>query len=120
MTSISYAFRVGHNTVSKIVFETCDAIWDALKDSVFLKPTEDNWRRIANEFEEKWNFPNCLGAIDGKHIVLQVNLFILIIFYLKNFFVKNCLLILLYMYMYIYRHLRIVAPCIIIIKAVIV
>ena len=22
-------------------------------------------------FKEKWNFPNCLGAIDGKHITLQ-------------------------------------------------
>ena len=29
------------------------------------------WRRIANEFKNKWNFPNCLGAIDGKHVVMQ-------------------------------------------------
>ncbi|XP_071576421.1 uncharacterized protein [Temnothorax nylanderi] len=71
MVSVSYAFRVGHNTVSKIVSETCDAIWDTLKDTVFVKPTADNWRRIADEFEEKWNFPNCIGAIDGKHMILQ-------------------------------------------------
>ncbi|XP_067209999.1 uncharacterized protein [Linepithema humile] len=73
MVSISYAFRVGHNTVSQIVSETCDVIWDILKDMVFLKATEDNWRKIADEFEEKCNFPNCIGAIDGKHIILQVN-----------------------------------------------
>ncbi|XP_032685708.1 protein ANTAGONIST OF LIKE HETEROCHROMATIN PROTEIN 1-like isoform X2 [Odontomachus brunneus] len=71
MTSISYAFRVGHNTVSKIISEICEVIWDTLKDMVFLKPTEDNWRRIASEFEEKCNFPNCIGAIDGKHVTLQ-------------------------------------------------
>lgn len=24
-----------------------------------------------NEFERKWNFANCVGAVDGKHIVMQ-------------------------------------------------
>ena len=23
------------------------------------------------KFEEKWNYPHCLGAIDGKHVVMQ-------------------------------------------------
>lgn len=29
------------------------------------------WKHIAGEFERKWNFPNCLGAVDGKHIRIQ-------------------------------------------------
>jgi len=33
--SLSYAFREGHNTISKIVSETYEAIWIALKDKVF-------------------------------------------------------------------------------------
>ena len=24
----------------------------------------------AKQFEEKWQFPNCVGAIDGKHVPL--------------------------------------------------
>ena len=33
--------------------------------------TEENWELISNNFYKKWNFPNCVGAIDGKHITLQ-------------------------------------------------
>jgi len=38
--------------------------------SQFPKPTEEMWRNIATKFWEKWNFPNCIGAIDGKHVTL--------------------------------------------------
>lgn len=30
--------------------------------------TENDWNIIASEFKKRWNFPHCLGCIDGKHI----------------------------------------------------
>jgi len=33
--------------------------------------TPDEWMKIAKEFEETWNFPHCIGAVDGKHVTLQ-------------------------------------------------
>ena len=29
-----------------------------------------DWKIIEQKFSTKWNFPNCLGALDGKHIVI--------------------------------------------------
>lgn len=32
---------------------------------------ENEWLKIADEFYSMWNFPNCIGAIDGKHCRIQ-------------------------------------------------
>lgn len=29
---------------------------------------QDKWLAVATDFEGYWNFPDCGGAIDGKHI----------------------------------------------------
>lgn len=72
MGSMAYAYRVGRSTVSMIISETCDTIWDVLQDELF-QPSSINWKKIAAEFEEQWNFPYCIGAIDGKHIAIKIN-----------------------------------------------
>lgn len=35
------------------------------------KPTEAMWKRIAEDFNVMWGFPNCIGALDGKHVTIQ-------------------------------------------------
>ncbi|KAB0804470.1 hypothetical protein PPYR_01440 [Photinus pyralis] len=72
MKSVSYAFRVAPQTVSEIIAETCEAIWNSLREKVLLEnPTEEDWKNISKDFELKWNFPHCIGAIDGKHVIIQ-------------------------------------------------
>lgn len=33
--------------------------------------TKEEWLWHSTRFEDKWNFPHCIGALDGKHIVMQ-------------------------------------------------
>lgn len=70
--SQAFNFRMGKATVSNIVRETCDAIWTALHSTYLKTPNSpEEWKKIADCFEEEWNFPHCLGAIDGKHIMIE-------------------------------------------------
>ena len=70
--SLAFLFRVGRATISRIIRETCDAISASLSDLYFHPPrSENNWINISNEFENVWNFPHAVGAIDGKHIAIE-------------------------------------------------
>ena len=34
-------------------------------------PSEVDWKQIEHCFNTKWNFPNCIGALDRKHIMMH-------------------------------------------------
>ncbi|XP_031357873.1 protein ALP1-like [Photinus pyralis] len=71
LNTISFSYRMGHSTVFKIVRETCQIIAENLMSELMPTPTEEMWKTIANDFYQMWNFPNCMGAIDGKHVNIQ-------------------------------------------------
>ena len=72
-SQLSQAFnsRVGRSTVCHIISDTCDGIWAALNEIYLRAPeSKEEWTSIAREFEAKWNFQHCLGAVDGKHVAM--------------------------------------------------
>ena len=71
--TIAASYRISKTSISRIILETCRAIWKILLHNGFLDypNTAEQWRKIADAFERPWNFPNCLGCIDGKHVVMQ-------------------------------------------------
>ena len=70
--SLTYLFRMGRNTVSKLLSETCDAIYHALAPEYLSSSrTVADWKNISKEFSKIWNLPHVLGAIDGKHIRIE-------------------------------------------------
>uniref|UniRef100_A0A182PVT2 DDE Tnp4 domain-containing protein n=1 Tax=Anopheles epiroticus TaxID=199890 RepID=A0A182PVT2_9DIPT len=70
--AIASSFRISHQTIASIVYETCEAIWKALQPIHLPVPTTESLLELVQEFEMKWNFPNCIGAIDGKHWILEI------------------------------------------------
>ena len=69
--SLAYAFHVGHSTASEIVIETFHYLRKVLAKNYLKTPTSEEWRQIAIDYSRIWNSPNCIGAIDGKHISIQ-------------------------------------------------
>jgi hypothetical protein len=62
---------MGYYTVSAIVTEVCKAIWERLQPVYLPQPTQDIWEENITGFYEKWQFPNCFGSIDGKHVQIK-------------------------------------------------
>lgn len=49
--------------------EVCEAIICKLEKTYLQVPGRTKeWENVASEFYSQWNFPNYLGAVDGKHV----------------------------------------------------
>ncbi|XP_018107432.2 putative nuclease HARBI1 [Xenopus laevis] len=69
---LKFSAGISAQALGRIIPETCNAIVEALNAEYLKFPsTEVEWKAVAKQFEDYWNFPNCLGAIDGKHVRIQ-------------------------------------------------
>ena len=62
---------MGKSIVSGNVEEVCEAFWKNLQPIVMSEPNEEIWRASEKVYKEKWNFPHCVAAIDGKHVRIK-------------------------------------------------
>ncbi|XP_067000348.1 uncharacterized protein [Anabrus simplex] len=69
--TLAFSYRLGETSVRRIVYDVCDAVWTKLVPIFMPQPDKEIWERNELEFRERWNFPNCVGAMDGKHVVFD-------------------------------------------------
>ena len=46
-------------------------LWSCQSHYIRVPSSPEEWKAIVSFFEEKWNFPYALGAMDGKHVIMQ-------------------------------------------------
>ncbi|XP_067055962.1 uncharacterized protein [Acropora muricata] len=65
-------FRIFRAAIAYIADEVYKAIVKNLGPVCLKVPSShEEWLANTSKFEERWNYPNCLGAIDGKHNLIQ-------------------------------------------------
>lgn len=69
--SLHNKFRVGKSTIHQIIKETCRAIWEKLQFIYLPQLARYDFERIAAQFFDLWQLPNCVGAIDGRHMRIK-------------------------------------------------
>ncbi|CAH1986975.1 unnamed protein product [Acanthoscelides obtectus] len=66
---LKFSCIISPQLLGRIIPETCRAIYNCLRKKYLCIPSkEEEWLKVAEGFNNMWQFENCLGAVDGKHI----------------------------------------------------
>lgn len=68
--SLSHTYVLAKSTTSNIINETI--ICKNLNELVSPMPTAQTKLDNSQGFAVRWNYPNAIGTVDGKHIRIQV------------------------------------------------
>nr|CAH7762571.1 unnamed protein product [Callosobruchus chinensis] len=69
--NLMYLFNVSKELIARIVPEVCKALIGVLNENIQLPKTPQEWMMVERQFNDLWNFLHCMGAMDGKHVVIQ-------------------------------------------------
>ena len=71
-TSERFNFRISAPSLSGIFREVCGAMWQAFHETYLKQPAKrEDWAAISQGYEDEWDYPHALGAVDGKHVEIQ-------------------------------------------------
>ncbi|PNF19897.1 hypothetical protein B7P43_G12288 [Cryptotermes secundus] len=79
LEDLKFSTRISPQALGGVSPETCKAIYKVLRKYCKVMPSliclqcptsQEEWKKVAKEFEDLWQFPSCIGAMDGKHATI--------------------------------------------------
>lgn len=64
-------WRISEQYIGKIVVRVMKSIINRMMPVEMPTPTMEMLKESAMKFGEKWNYPNAIAAIDGKHVRIK-------------------------------------------------
>lgn len=71
MHFLAETFKIGKSTLYEIIPEVCQIIYEEMRNHYLVFPQGNDWLHISHQFQQMWQFPNCLGALDTKQIHIK-------------------------------------------------
>ncbi|CAH1967990.1 unnamed protein product [Acanthoscelides obtectus] len=65
---LKYSTRISPQSLGQIIPDTCVALYKVQQKYIKFPNSTEKWKEISKDFENRWNYPHCIGAMDGKHI----------------------------------------------------
>ncbi|KAJ8672373.1 hypothetical protein QAD02_003632 [Eretmocerus hayati] len=69
---VAWHYLIGRTTLYEFIPDVCRAISETLRPRYMRFPSNNQeWDAIAQGFWDKYQIPNCVGALDGKHFRIR-------------------------------------------------
>ena len=69
---LSFQFRISNRAASYAIKSICNALVKCLVPLYLrVKSTKEEWLLIAEKFENRWQYPNAIEPVDGKHVIIH-------------------------------------------------
>ena len=65
--TLVWFYHIGSSTAKQMIPEVCEVLCEVLIPLCLRFPTVEELRIIADGFTNQLDFPNCIGAVDGRH-----------------------------------------------------
>ncbi|KAI8440772.1 hypothetical protein MSG28_009100 [Choristoneura fumiferana] len=69
--SLSFVYRISKSYISRVIRDVLKVLKQKLMPIAMPPSTKNDFKRIEKDFWEKWNMPNCISSIDGKHVRIR-------------------------------------------------